>query len=191
MPLARARAFQSSIPLIKGVAKTALYGAQLSHSPALGAPRRALDPCEHSFTVRVPRAGGRPGCPFPASLGLLISLHGRVACLVSHCARRTRAFLGRAFREHRRSTGHPPSPFLRGHPRMPCRFKSPRIERASPSHSEPLNFLHCSLISIAPPHRHSGCSSIWPTGGRIADGKGGAVGRYNILKRFRPMTLDQ
>ena len=34
--------------------------------------------------------------------------HRRVACLASHCARPTRAFPGRALREHRRPTGHPP-----------------------------------------------------------------------------------
>jgi hypothetical protein len=39
---------------------------------------------------------------------LLVSLHGRVVCLISHCARPTRAFSGRASREHRRSTDHPP-----------------------------------------------------------------------------------
>ena len=39
------------------------------------------------------------------------SLHGRVALSwISHCARPTRAFSGRALREHRRSTDCPPSP---------------------------------------------------------------------------------
>jgi hypothetical protein len=41
---------------------------------------------------------------------LLVFFSGRVACLISHCARPTRAFRGRALREHRRSTGHPPVP---------------------------------------------------------------------------------
>jgi hypothetical protein len=36
-------------------------------------------------------------------------LSWRAACLVSYCARPTRAFGGRALREHRRPTGCPPS----------------------------------------------------------------------------------
>ena len=73
---------------------------------------RASD--EHILIVRVPRAGGRPGCPLF---------------------------------------------FLRGHPRIPCRFKSPRIKRASPLSSEPLNFPQLSFTFSPSQHRHSGCSS--------------------------------
>jgi len=99
------------------------------------------------------------------------SLHGRVACLVSYCARPTRGVRDRALREHRRSSA--PSPPMRGHPRIPCRFKSPRIDRASPPSSEPLNFPQLSSAFSPSQHRHSGCSSMWPMGERIADEKGG------------------
>jgi hypothetical protein len=65
-----------------------------------------------------------------------------------------------------------PSSFLRVPPRIPCRFRSPRIAHASPLSSEPLNFPHGSLISNAPPHRHSGCSSTHSS----ADGTNGWKG---------------
>ena len=39
------------------------------------------------------------------------SLHGRVSCLISYCARPTRALSGRALHEHRRSTDHSPHSF--------------------------------------------------------------------------------
>ena len=58
---------------------------------------------------------------------------------------------------------HPPS-FLRVPPRIPCRFKSPRIKRASLPSSEPLNFPQLSPASSPFQRRHSGCSSNYPTG---------------------------
>lgn len=76
---------------------------------------------------------------------LLALLHQRVARLVSYCARPTRAFLGRALREHRRLTGHPPSHFHPSPlipPPWPPKFppnplgRSPNIRRAAGAHRD-------------------------------------------------------
>jgi hypothetical protein len=118
---------------------------------------RASD--EHILIVRVPRAGGRPGLPLPC-LSWLAYFPSREGGLLGLPLRASIEGLLRPCREHRRSTGHPPSPFLRGHPRISCRLKSPRIERTSPPLSEPLNFPQ--LATALPPaqYRHPGCSSI-------------------------------
>ena len=114
--------------------------------PTPSAPRRALVPSEHSFTVRGLRARRAPGRSLrillrarvrhlmilPLLLALFLAgaawigpqlrtsndhyngsselartIPLRVARLVSNCARPTRAFRGRALREHRRPTGYP------------------------------------------------------------------------------------
>ena len=88
-------------------------------SPARpSAPKRALHPSEHCFIVRVPGAKGYPGCETLPSLALRQNLFSHLLLLSStrggmeggdlRCARRTRAFPGRAFREHRGPPSLPP-----------------------------------------------------------------------------------
>ena len=79
--------------------------------PTPSAPRRALVPGEYRFTLRVPRARRAPGRALPC----LLLLMGWWPAWGSHCARPTRAFPGRALREHRspnRPSSSHPSPYL-------------------------------------------------------------------------------
>lgn len=66
--------------------------------------------------------------------------------------------------------------FLRVPPRIPCRFKSPRINHASPPSSEPLNFPHISSSFSLRIRRHSGCSNIRPSADDGNGWKGGDAG---------------
>jgi len=106
---------------------------------APSAPRRALLPSEHSFTVQP-----------------LFSLFSTgVARLVSYCARSTRVFLDRALREHRRLTGHP---FPTNQPPVDQRRSvAPRsICRVSPDRrrSQPRRRDQSSHSGESPPARH-------------------------------------
>ena len=53
-----------------------------------------------------------------------------------------------------------PVPLVRGHPRIPSRSGSPRIDHDSPFSSEPLNFPQLSSTFSSSQHRHSSCSII-------------------------------
>ena len=81
-----------------------------------------------------------------------------------------------------------PSP-LRGPPRIPCRFGSPRIEHTSSPFSEPLNFPQLSFAFFPFQHRHSSCSSMWPTVRMSRMGKEVIIGRHNISKCSNPSEL--
>jgi len=70
----------------------------------LNPPLRASN--EHCFIVRVLRAQEANKPPHSYPISFLPPSLSRAACLVSHCARPTRAFWGRALREHRRPSGH-------------------------------------------------------------------------------------
>ena len=71
-----------------------------------------------------------------------------------------RAHSNRARSGSKRPTWVPVLPPMRGPPRIPCWFNSPRIKRSPLPLSEPLNFPHISSSFSLRIRRHSHCSSI-------------------------------
>ena len=117
VPLARARAFQFSIPLFRGVAEAALYCAHRATTAS------SWGLCEQE---------GHLAAPIPSSARAIPSTisFSRVAWSILDCARPTRGVRDRALREHRRHSVQAQvfTPFLHEEwPRLPF---TARIERA-------------------------------------------------------------
>ena len=101
-----------------------------------------------------------------------LSLHGRMVCLIFHCARPTRAFSGRALREHRRSTDHPslfpPSSLVSLIGGWPGRSSTARVERGPSNSLRPLkrSGRGCPLLRASSEHvfiaRSASKKGTWP-----------------------------